>query len=628
MKRMYIIGALLLAVCGNLGYSQATIKLKTVALGDFEYMGNPALSNDFKVFRTMLQGCLVKSKRFQLVERAKMEQALKEQGLSETGIIGSNAKKLGSLVGADYTVYGSITDVRKTAASGYVITIDLSILDNNTGEVKLADDVEVTGYGTIKQVMRTSVETLSRKITLGIYPITVAANKNGVLILNYGEGYVKEGSILDVFSQGDAIIDPATGLVLANAEEMIGQIKVKSVLKNFSKASIAHADGAITTGVICRLSKVKPAKSGHPELGVAALGSAKTQGKLKVAVGQFVYSSELDLRQTTDRTRSVSTSAATKGGGLLGGVGKLLVGEVYKSPTAGQPKPAPRAGQDRTEHSKKSDTLREMVVTRLVKTGQFDVLERSRMHEINSEIDMISSGGKGLFDKEQLSKVRLQGADYLVHGTITRLSEDIHNTTKILQNKNTVMLDMTLEIRIVDLKTGSIIAADAMSTSVETTKASAGFLGILGTANEQKGGMGDLLSDCAFGVVSKMVTSLRPIVVIDVNHDTGEVMVNYGVGIIDDGRLYEVFSQGKQIRDPHTGLVLGNAETTVGVMTPVRIDNRFSKLKLVKSDGVSGVITVGMICRPKANASFRDNTTSRKYRTRSEGKDKPVRAKF
>lgn len=608
------------------------VKLKTLAIGDFEFLGAPSIEDEFKPFNQMLIGNLVNSKRFQLVERQKIDRALKEQGLSSTGLVGTNAKEIGMLTGADYIVYGSITDARQESSTQggknrFSVTLDLNILDSLTGEIKLADNIETSLYGTPKQIIRKAVEALSREIIFNIYPVTVAANQKGTLILNYGKNYLDEGDVFDIFSQGVAIMDPATGLVLANEEFFLGKILVSSVYPRFSKATILNAEGPIEAGMVCRPAKNVVSSASKQTTPV----NSKPTGAIRVAVGEFIYSDELNLSQTGDHSRPVSTHASTKGGGLLGFANKILTGDTNNSSpqpkTQSQTKEAERS--DPQGHTKKSDTLREMIVTRLTKTGQFDVLERSRMSEINKEITTITSGAKGFVDQSLLEQVRLKGAEYLLYGTITRLSEDIHNTTKI-QQKNTVMLDMTIELRIVDLKSGKIITADEVSSSTESSKKGINLLGLLGTSSEQGGAMGDLMNIASYSIVSKITTSLRPITIIDVNASTRIVMVNYGEGIIDPAYNYSVYSQGKEIRDPYSGQLLGRTEQLIGTIRPIEVANKFSKLEIIAEEGNKNpFMQVGMICRPlKDRDGFRKNTYSREYRSRSEGSNKRRRPVF
>jgi len=601
--------------------AQTAIRLKTLAIGDFEYMGAPSLKEHFRPFEIMLKSDLVKTKKFQLVERSKIDQAMKEQGLSDTGFVGRNAKQIGHLVGADYVVYGSITDIQQQTSSAgnenrFTITLDLNILDSETGEIKLAENVEYVGHGTVRHVMRSSVGILCKKIIMGIYPVSVAASKNGVLYLNYGRDFISSGDVFDIFTVGDVIVDPATGLVLANEEELLGQIQVSSTLAKFSKASVIHSEGEIVVGMVCRVSSTKPQSTVDGN----SSDSSPQHGPLKIVVGQFVYSEEFDLSQNRDRSRSVNTSPTTSGGGLLGLASKVLIGDnVLQQPHARHSSSSSSpADSSKTAHVLKSDTLREMVVTRLTKTGQFQVLERSRLGEIQKEIDMMSSGMDGYVSKDNLSKINLKGADYLIYGTITRLSSDIHNTTTF-GRENTVMLDMTIELRIVDLKTGQIISADEVSSSVETSKKGINFLGLIGTSKEQGGVMGDLLSLSGYNVVTKITTALRPITVVDVDSSDGSVTVNYGESIINMDMDYEVFSQGKTIKDPYSGRILGKREIKIGVLRPVRVSTKFSKLQIVKGSGNVGELRVGMVCRPCPRGNFRSNTVSREYRSRSTG---------
>jgi hypothetical protein len=105
--------------------------------------------------------------------------------------------------------------------------------------------------------------------------------------------------------------------------------------------------------------------------------------------------------------------------------------------------------------------------------------------------------------------------------------------------------------------------------------------------------------------------------------------VNYGEGIIDENYDYAVFSQGKEIRDPYSGQILGRKEALVGTLRPKEVASKFAKLSIVNTEEENAFpLQIGMICRPKKRGSFRQNTISREYRSRSQGSNRTQRPSF
>lgn len=90
---------------------------------------------------------LAQNKGLKIVERAKLDKALKELNFSQTGLVSQEtAKKLGKLIGADYALFGSIT---KFGTNRTTIVIDATIIDVQTGEVKYVESVRGTDENSI-----------------------------------------------------------------------------------------------------------------------------------------------------------------------------------------------------------------------------------------------------------------------------------------------------------------------------------------------------------------------------------------------------------------------------------------------------------------------------------------------
>ncbi len=82
---------------------------------------------------------LAQNKGIKILEREKLDKALKELKFSQTGLVDPDtARKLGKLIGADYAMYGSIT---RFGTNRPTIIIDATIMEIQTGEVKFVESV-------------------------------------------------------------------------------------------------------------------------------------------------------------------------------------------------------------------------------------------------------------------------------------------------------------------------------------------------------------------------------------------------------------------------------------------------------------------------------------------------------
>lgn len=225
---------------------------------------------------------LVKSGKFIVVERDKMDKLMEEQKLGQSGVIDPNtAAKVGKILGLNAIVTGSISQFGvKSEGKDFIIsqskqqivecTVDVRVVDAETGQVILAD----SGKGVVRkasgkflgmgnqskydetlegEALRAAivkfVDNIISQVNKKPWSCRVAAVKDGKIYLNAGlESGIQLGQKLKAFSQGAEIVDPTTGLVLGQEEEELGTLKV---------ASFFGDNGAIATVISGSTPKAK-----------------------------------------------------------------------------------------------------------------------------------------------------------------------------------------------------------------------------------------------------------------------------------------------------------------------------------------------------------------------------------
>ncbi|XZZ60263.1 CsgG/HfaB family protein [Microbulbifer sp. SSSA002] len=276
----------------------------TIAIGDIEYRAKDSSENkrymaygngsreDTRAFVDMLTTALVKARKFEVIERDRMAVILKEQGLSMEGVVNGGYDGDGfNLKGVDYILTGAITEYGETAnamkVAGFstgkriaTMAVDIRVLDVANGSIGFADTVRaeakggnalnVTGFASVGdnssgallgQVMRETANNITNLIVSTIYPIkVVAVTKKGDVMLNYGNGYLKEGYQLEIYSQGESFIDPDTGEELGSEEELIGKVSVFSAQAKYSKAKVIDKIAEIEKGMVARVVSKEKAK--------------------------------------------------------------------------------------------------------------------------------------------------------------------------------------------------------------------------------------------------------------------------------------------------------------------------------------------------------------------------------
>lgn len=225
---------------------------------------------------------LVNTRKFDVVERSRVDELVNEMQMSESGLMDARrAARAGQMIGADYFLMGEISvftinvtwrpipsTTRWSRVINATIIVDMRIVDTRTSRVVAADKGEVREEtrsmhdaqvatvfppDMIDGLQRRLCEQLTLKTIDGVYPIRIIGFTGGTVSLNRGEGGgLQVGQLLDVFSEGEEMIDPDTGESLGSEEVKVGQVRVTEVLARFSKAVPVGTNMTVPNGAICR----------------------------------------------------------------------------------------------------------------------------------------------------------------------------------------------------------------------------------------------------------------------------------------------------------------------------------------------------------------------------------------
>lgn len=245
-----------------------------------------------------------------------------------------------------------------------------------------------------------------------------------------------------------------------------------------------------------------------------------------------------------------------------------------------------------------AQTFSTMIETAITSSNKFRVIERSGLNKLLKE----QGGAKtGLLTTNRPGKVGgFEGVDYLIYGTITAISArqksdfganilgSLMNSNS-QSNCNNMIASLEADIKITDANTGEVRYVTRIS-EIQQGSTSCGTQGQIDTAA--------LLRGAADKVASGLVTTIYPIQIAGVQPD-GLVILNYGQGTVTKGGVMTVFAKGEEIRDPATGEVIANNETVLGLVEVTDVQTRFSKARLISSNG--GSLPIGAIVRPATN---------------------------
>lgn len=270
MRRIVLIGFILLFGLQVFAGDLQGLR-KRIAVIDFEDRSGWG-HNIGSGLADMLVTELVKSKQFMVIEREELNRILEEQGLGMSGAVTpQSAAQVGKLLGVEMMVTGSVSEFgeKKSGLGGSIgkigiggkftkrkarAVVDIRLVNTTTGEIVLAEKAEgedgSTGLDNISvedidfgnptywdntilgKASRKAIDKCVKYITKGMDNIPwegkiIKVNNDGTVYMKPGSaGGVQAGMEFVVYSQGEELIDPDTGISLGSEESLIGRVKV------------------------------------------------------------------------------------------------------------------------------------------------------------------------------------------------------------------------------------------------------------------------------------------------------------------------------------------------------------------------------------------------------------------
>ncbi|WP_321308676.1 CsgG/HfaB family protein [Marinifilum fragile] len=227
----------------------------------------------------MLTTALVKSGNYRVMERAEIDRILNEQDFGQSGrVTQQSAAKMGQVLGVEIAVIGSVSEFgyKKGETGGAVkglgigvsnqqavVGVDVRMVNTNTGEIITAENVRKKksakglklrtkklafkdqkdfDESLVGKAAREAIEDVVAMIDNNANNIPwqakVITEKEGVVFINSGEADgLQVGDVLAVYSKGEDLIDPDTGISLGSVDTKIGEIKITDASVGNGKAS-------------------------------------------------------------------------------------------------------------------------------------------------------------------------------------------------------------------------------------------------------------------------------------------------------------------------------------------------------------------------------------------------------
>jgi len=243
----------------------------------------------------MLTTSLVKSGKYTVIERKQINALLDEQKLGQSGAVTEqSAAQVGKMLGVELAVVGSVTEfgyskkeqgirIKGFGIGGKsqkaTVAVDVRLINTTSGEILKAENVrkEESSSGVtfnspdldLNNQSEFDNSIVGKATRAAVEDIVVLIDQNSesvafsgkILKINGGEVLFKPGTDAGiqtgqrffVYSKGEDVIDPDTGLSLGSEEQKIGEIEVTGFMGDkVSKAAIKSGTG-IAVGNIVRM---------------------------------------------------------------------------------------------------------------------------------------------------------------------------------------------------------------------------------------------------------------------------------------------------------------------------------------------------------------------------------------
>jgi curli biogenesis system outer membrane secretion channel CsgG len=240
------------------------------------------------------------------------------------------------------------------------------------------------------------------------------------------------------------------------------------------------------------------------------------------------------------------------------------------------------------------DGMADMLITSLVKTGKYTVLERTEINKVLGEQQL---GQSGVVTPESAAKVgQMLGVEVAIMGSVTEFGYSEKNVGGALKKVGfglgvkSTKATVAVDVRFVNTTTGEILTAE----SVREEESSKGI-----SVDTQKFDFDnkDKFDESIVGkatrkAIDKLVTlidaaSSNLAFSAKIIKADGPIFINAGASAgVNNGDEFVVYRKGEELTDPDTGISLGATETKVGRIKVT--NNNIGNGKASQCDAIQG----------------------------------------
>jgi|TARA_Y100000294_G_scaffold174893_1_gene193849 hypothetical protein len=246
-----------------------------------------------------------------------------------------------------------------------------------------------------------------------------------------------------------------------------------------------------------------------------------------------------------------------------------------------------------------------------VQTKKFTMLDRTFIDEVAKEQKTILDGKTPAIEMAKIGNEI--SADFILVGSVEDFSIE-EKITKILSSDLEIKKNIAsiyLSYRLLDVATKQINYSNTLEFQIL----------IKDSAN--KADM-KIISEISQILGEEILFSIYPVLVEKISN--GEIYLGQGGKQFNKGQQYEVFEKGEKIIDSYTNEVIGNVETSIGLIEVSSVSSGYSKAKFLNEENkLSEPIQQGKyIVRPikKASLDSKKNFEEKKKKIKKKREEK------
>jgi hypothetical protein len=261
--------------------------------------------------------------------------------------------------------------------------------------------------------------------------------------------------------------------------------------------------------------------------------------------------------------------------------------------------------------------LGQNMVSQLVQSRRFTVLDREYIQEVTGEKNIILSGNTPMEEMAKLGEELV--ADYIVVGTLENIGFSENEIHMSMTNRTikTYQGNVELSYRIIDVPTKQIKFSDFARFTLTPDDFSKVDQG-MNLENAESA----ICIIAADKISKKILNAIYPMLVVSVRGNS--VTLNQGGEMLKNGDRYEVFQYGERMYDPYTKESIGREEQYIGEIEITRVNPKSSQARIINADIEFSQVFAPkkLVCRLKEEAASPAKKKIEDMRKRFEEKKK------